>query len=486
MPETTRRRGIALAVLCTASLMVVLDGSIVAVALPAIQEDLGFSTPGLAWVVNAYLVAFGGLLLLSGRLGDLAGRRRVFLAGLVVFTASSLAAGLAPNAGSLVVARFVQGVGGALASAVVLGMIVTMYPQPRARARAIGVYSFTQAAGASIGFVAGGALTQTLDWHWTFYVNLPIGVAVLVLTPFVVEADRGTGLREGIDVLGALLVTSGVMMLGYGIVQTGEAGWTPATVGTLGGAGALLAGFVLRQARARTPLLPLRLFGIRAVSGANLTMIVMVAGFLGFQFVTALYLQQVLGLDALGTGCAFLPAPVMIAVFSLGLSDRLSARFSPSTVLVCGLLVTAVAFLLLTKVRADGGYFLHVFPALLLMGTGAGLAVPSLVGLAMSASGPADSGVTSGLITTTQQVGAAIGTALLASVAAARTGGLLATGADRREALTSGFRVAYGLSAALVTLAAVVAAVTLIPRRRVVAPAELCAAGVDQPGGPTR
>ncbi|MBB4682974.1 MFS transporter [Amycolatopsis jiangsuensis] len=476
MPETARHRGAALAVLCAASLMVVLDGSIVAVALPAIQADLGFSAPGLAWVVNAYLVAFGGLLLLSGRLGDLAGRRRVFLTGLAVFTAASLAAGLAPNAASLVVARFAQGVGGALASAVVLGLIVTMYPEPGPRARAIGVYSFTQAAGASIGLVAGGALTHAFDWHWTFYVNLPIGVAALALAPLVVEADRGTGLRDGIDVLGALLVTGGVMLLGYGIVLPG---WTFTTVGALAAATVLLAGFVLRQARARTPLLPLRLLRIRAVAGANLTMVVMVAGFLGFQFVTALYLQQVLGFDALGTGLAFLPAPVMIAVFSLGLSDRLSTRFSPRAVLVAGLLVTAMAFLLLTRVRADGGYFLHVFPALVLMGSGAGMAIPALMGLAMSAAGPADSGVTSGLITTTQQVGAAIGTAVLASAAAARTGELLSTATPAREALAAGFRFAYGLSAGLVTFAAVLAGVALTPRRR---PAELRTADVGPTG----
>ncbi|WP_370542137.1 MFS transporter [Amycolatopsis sp. FDAARGOS 1241] len=241
MPEV-RRRAVALVVLCAASLMVVLDGTVVAVALPSIQAELGFPSAGLAWVVNAYLVAFGGLLLLPGRLGDLVGRRRVFLVGLVVFTASSLAAGLSADAGVLVVARFVQGIGGALASAVVLGMIVTMYPEPRAQARAIGVFSFTQASGASIGLIAGGVLTQALDWHWTFYVNLPIGVAALVLGPLVVDADRGRGLRSGLDALGAVLVTAGVMLLVYGIVQTGEL--LPLAGGVL-----LPAAFVVRHAR---------------------------------------------------------------------------------------------------------------------------------------------------------------------------------------------------------------------------------------------
>ncbi|HWD05591.1 MAG TPA: MFS transporter [Amycolatopsis sp.] len=453
MPEV-RRRATALVVLCAAALMVVLDGTIVAVAVPSIQTELDFSPAGLAWVVNGYLVAFGGLLLLSGRLGDLVGRRRVFLAGLVVFTAASLAAGLAGNATVLVVARFVQGVGGALSSAVVLGLIATMYPEPRARARALGVFSFTQASGASIGLIAGGALTQALGWHWTFFVNLPIGVGGLVLAPLVVDADRGRGLRGGLDALGAVLVTAGVMLLVYGVVRTGE----PLP---LAGGVALLVAFVVRQALARTPLLPLRLFRVRAVSGANLTMVLMVAGFMGFQFVTALYLQHVLGLDALRTGVAFLPAPVMLAVFSLGVSAKLTARFGPRAVIVAGLAVVVVAFALLTTVPAHDGYFLPVFPALVLMGSGAGAAIPAVMGLAMSDADPADAGVASGLITTTQQVGAAIGTAVLATAAASRAARLEAAGAAAREALASGFRLAYGLSAGFVLVATVAAALAL-------------------------
>ncbi|WP_020660373.1 MFS transporter [Amycolatopsis benzoatilytica] len=481
MPETARHRGAALAVLSAASLMVVLDSSIVAVALPVIKTDLGFSAPGLAWVVNAYLVAFGGLLLFSGRLGDLAGRRRVFLTGVVVFTAASLAAGLSPNAATLVIARFAQGVGGALASAVVLGMIVTLYPEPRARIRALGVYSFTQAAGASIGLVAGGALTQGLDWHWTFYLNLPIGVAALLLTPLVIASDQGLGLRTGVDVLGALLVTGGIMLLVLGIVQTGDAGWSFRTIGALALAAALLAAFVLRQARTKTPLLPLRLFRIRAISGANLTMVVMVAGFLGFQFVTALYLQQVLGFDALTTGFAFVPTPVVIATFSLGLANWLNTRFSPRAVLVTGLVTTSAAFLYLTQVQTGGGYALHVLPSLVLMGAGAGMAIPALMGLAMSHATSSDSGVTSGMITTTQQVGGAIGTALLAAVAATRTTDLLAAGAAEKEALASGFRVAYGYSAGLTALAAVIAAVALSRRSVPAAPSPAAEAPAGQP-----
>ncbi|MCR6490032.1 MFS transporter [Amycolatopsis sp. OK19-0408] len=460
-----RSRGLALAVLCAASLMVVLDSSIVAVALPAIQADLGFSPAGLAWVVTAYLVAFGGLLLISGRLGDLLGRRRVFLAGLTLFTFASLAAGLSEDAGVLVVSRFAQGVGGALASAVVLGMIVTMYPEPRPRARAIGVYSFTQAAGASIGLIAGGALTQALSWHWTFYVNLPIGVVALVLAVRVVAPDRGTGLRAGLDVLGAVLVTAAVML---GVYAISSAAW-----GALVSAVVLLALFVVRQAKARTPLLPLRLFRVRAVTGANLVMVLMVAGMMGFQFVTALFLQQVLGLDALHTGVAFLPVPLVIAVASLGFADKLAARFGPRAVLLSGLGLVIVGLLLLTRV--SGAYFTGVLPALLLMGLGAGLAIPALMGLAMADVAPADTGVASGLITTTQQVGAAIGTAVLASVAASRTAGLGSL--DHREALASGFRLAYGASAGFLAAAMVLGALVLARRKRreeVVEEREVC------------
>jgi len=465
-----RSRGLALAVLCAASLMVVLDSSIVAVALPAIQTDLGFTPAGLAWVVTAYLVAFGGLLLISGRLGDLLGRRRVFLGGLGLFTLASLAAGLAEDAGVLVVSRFVQGVGGALASAVVLGMIVTMYPEPRARAKAIGVYSFTQAAGASIGLIAGGALTQALNWHWTFYVNLPIGVVALLLAVRVIEADRGTGLRAGLDVLGAVLVTAAVML---GVYAISSAAW-----GALAAAAVLLAAFVVRQAKARTPLLPLRLFRIRAVTGANLVMVLMVAGMLGFQFVTALYLQQVLGLDALGTGVAFLPVPVVIAVASLGFADKLAARFGPRAVLLSGLGLVIVGLLLLTRV--SGSYFADVLPPLVLMGLGAGVAIPALMGLAMSDVAEEDAGVASGLINTTQQVGAAIGTAVLAAAAAARTAGLGSV--DHREALAAGFRLAYGLSAGFLVAAVALGGLVLARRTRrvTVAPTadlEACVAG---------
>ena len=457
----TETRGLALTVLSAASLMVVLDSTIVAVAMPSIQHDLGFSRAGLAWVITAYLVAFGGLLLLAGRLGDLVGRRRVFLTGLGLFTAASLAGGFAQDAGFLVAARFAQGIGGALASAVVLGMIVTMYPEPRARTRALGVYSFTQAAGASIGLIAGGTLTQALDWHWTFTINVPIGLAAFLLAFRVVEPDRGTGLRAGIDILGAVLVTSAIMLGVLGISQSAEHGWALMTLAPLAASVVILGAFVVRQQKAATPLLPLRLFQVRAVTGANIVMVLMVAGLLGFQFVTVLYLQQVLGFGALGTGIAFLPVPVVIAVGSLGFADKLIARFGPRTMLIAGLTPVVVGLLLLTRVTANGGYYTLVLPALVLMGIGGGVAIPALMGLAMSDAGPEDAGVASGLINTTQQAGAAIGSAVLAAVAASRTGGLLAKGDDVREALTAGFRLAYGVSSAFLLAAIVVGAAVL-------------------------
>jgi EmrB/QacA subfamily drug resistance transporter len=447
-------------VLCLASLMVVLDGTIVVVALPSIQTGLGFTAPNLAWVVNAYLVPFGGLLLLSGRLGDLAGRRRVFVIGLCVFTTASLLGGLAINQAMLIGFRAVQGAGGALASSVVLSMIVTLFPERREQGKALGLFSFVQAGGASIGMVLGGLLTQGLSWHWTLLVNVPIGAVVVAATYALVERDRGVGLRAGVDVLGAALVTAGAMLLVYVIVDTGPVSrrWLLFALAAI-----LLAGFVLRQAKAPTPLLPLSLFRSRALTGGNAVMVLMVAGLMGFQFLTALYLQQVLGLGALATGVAFLPTPAANAVVSLGLGPRLIARVGPRPVLAGGLAVTAVGLALLARVPIDGRYITDVLPALLLAGIGPGAAVPAVIGAAMSAESPEHAGVASGLVNTTLQIGAALGTAVLATVAASHTAALTASGAAPHEAAAAGFRLAYRGSTALV-VAAALAALMLIPR----------------------
>ncbi|WP_020673682.1 MFS transporter [Amycolatopsis nigrescens] len=457
-----RARWTALLVLCAGQLMIILDGTIVTVALPTIQADLGFTPAGLAWVVNAYLIAFGGLLLLAGRFGDLAGRRRIFQLGLAVFTTASLLCGVAGTPELLIAARFVQGAGGALTSAVVLGMIIALFPERGARAKAIGVYSFVGAGGASLGVLAGGVLTQLLSWHWVFFINLPIGVVAAVFARRLLAADRGHGPRAGMDALGALLVTSALMLGVYTIVEVEKYGWGSAhTIGFGALSAGLLAGFVLRQAKAANPLLPLRIFRSRRLSGANLTLLLMVAGMLSFQFLIALYLGEVLGYDAVRTGLAMLPIALVIALFSLGFAARLSGRFGNRAVLLTGLVLILAGQLLLTGLPAQDGYLAVVLPAMVLLGIGFGLAMPPLTVLAMSAANPADAGVASGLFNTTLQVGGAIGVAVLATVAAGRANGLAGSGAAAGAALTGGYRLAFVVAAAFIVAAIAVAATTL-------------------------
>ena len=318
--------------------MIILDSTVVNVALPSIQSDLDFTQSGLAWVMNAYLIAFGGLLLLAGRLGDLVGRKSVFMAGLAVFTIASLVCGMAQSSEVLVAARFVQGVGGALTSAVILGMIVAMFPEPREQAKAIGVYSFVASAGASIGLLAGGVLTQAINWHWIFFVNMPIGVATAVAASRLVQRDKGIGLHRGADALGAVLVTGALMLGVYTIVGAGDHGWASAAPSAWAPCrSACWAPSSLRESRTENPLMPLRIFRSRNVSGANLVQILMVAGLFGMFFLGALYLQRVLGYDAVETGVAFLPVSVGIGVLSLGFSARLMARFGERATLLPGL-----------------------------------------------------------------------------------------------------------------------------------------------------
>jgi EmrB/QacA subfamily drug resistance transporter len=458
-----RSRWIALLVLCVGMLMIVLDATVVNVALPAIQRDLGFSQSSLAWVVNAYLIAFGGLLLLAGRLGDLVSRRGVFLAGLGVFTAASLLCGLAQSQQMLIVARFVQGAGGAMTSAVVLGMIVTMFPERREQAKAIGVYSFVASAGGSVGLLAGGVLTQAVNWHWIFFINVPIGVVTALVAPRLLERDRGTGFAGGADVPGGLLVTSALMLGVYTIVKpAAEHGWTAGVTLRLGGlALALLIGFVIREATARNPLVPLRIFRSRNVSGANLIQSLTVAGMFGMFFLGVLYLQQVLGYGALETGLAFLPVTLVIGALSLRYSERLIMRFGARTTLLPGLVLIAAGLALVAQVQADGAYLSGVLPSMLLLGTGVGVSIPALATLAMSGATEADAGLASGLINTTTQVGAALGLAVLATLSATRSGQLLAQGQPTAEALTGGYRMAFVIAAALVVAAIAVALAVL-------------------------
>jgi len=459
----SRSRWLALYVLCVGMLMIVLDATVVNVALPSIQRDLGFSSSSLAWVVNAYLIAFGGLLLLAGRLGDLISRRGVFLAGLGVFTLASLACGLADSQEILIAARFVQGVGGAMTSAVILGMIVTMFPEPRDQAKAIGVYAFVASAGGSIGLLAGGVIAESINWHWIFFVNLPIGLITAVLATRLLNRDRGIGFGQGADVLGALLITGALMLGVYTIVKpAAELGWGAGQTLALGAvAVALLVGFIVREATARNPLMPLRLFRSRNVSGANLVQALSVAGMFGMFFMGSLYLQRVLGYDPLEIGLAFLPTTLVMGTLSVRYSERLVTRFGARRTLVPGLGLVAAGLALFTQVPEHGSYVVDVLPSIVLIGAGAGTAFPALMNIAMSGATPSDAGLASGLVNTTMQVGGALGLAVLATLAATRTASLRGSGESTVHALIGGYHLAFVIAAGLV-LAALVVAITVL------------------------
>ena len=465
--RSERDRWIALVVLCVGMLMIVLDATVVNVALPSIQSELGFSQSSLAWVVNAYLIAFGGLLLLAGRIGDLISRRGVFLVGLAVFTVASLLCGIAQSQELLVGARFVQGVGGAMTSAVILGMIVTMFPEPRERAKAIGVYSFVASAGGSIGLLAGGVLTQGINWHWIFFVNIPIGIATALLALRLIDRDKGIGFGRGADVAGAVLITGALMLLVYTIVKpAADYGWGDGRTLALGaGALALLVAFVAREATARNPLIPLRIFRSRNVSGANAVQALFVAGLFGMFFLGALYLQRVQGYDALETGLAFLPVTLVIGTLSLGYSERLIMRFGARTTLLPGLVLIGAGLALFTQSPVEATYATDVLPVMLLLGTGAGLCFPALMTLAMSGATPSDAGLASGLVNTTLQVGGALGLAVLATLASTRTEALRDGGDSTAAALTGGYHLAFWIGVGLV-VAAIVVALTVLQSER--------------------
>jgi EmrB/QacA subfamily drug resistance transporter len=454
-------RAAALAVLCTVALMIVLDSTIVAVAVPTIQVELGFSAAGIAWVVNGYLLGFAGLLLLAGRLGDLVGARRVFLIGVVVFTAASLLCGLASTPALLIAGRFVQGIGGALAAAVIFGLIVRLYPEPAAQARAIGVYSFVQAGGAAIGFVAGGVLTEAVGWPSIFLVNVPIGVVVLIAALRVVPREASPGLRGGVDVPGAVLVTVGLSLGVYAIVRGGEATAQTAQILAYGGISVLLLiGFLIRQRYAPAPLVPLRILRRRWLLGANGAIMLIFATGMGFQFVCALFLQRVMGLDALGTGLGFLPTPLVIGVISLVVAPRVTARFGPRRVLLAGLAVLAAGIALFSRVPVDARYLVDVLPPLVIMGFGVGVVFPAVIMLAMADAPAGETGLVSGLANTAQQAGAAIGLSVLAVVAAR------VTGVDGGEvgALRDGYSAAFLVAVGFVFVAFLIVAVVLRQR----------------------
>jgi EmrB/QacA subfamily drug resistance transporter len=460
--DDARKRWFALIIVCLGDLMIVLDVTIVGVALPSIREDLGFSETSLAWVVNAYLLTFGGFLLLGGRLGDLFGHRRLFLIGISLFTLASLACGLATSQEVLVGARAVQGLGAAVVSAVALSLIVTLFTEPAERAKAMGVFGFVAAGGGTIGVLLGGVLTDLLSWHWIFLVNVPIGVLVTVLSLSVLPAAHVRAEDRRLDVAGAVTVTTALMLAVYAIVNGNEAGWTSTqTVGLLAASAVVLAVFLGIEARVRSPLVPLGLFKLRNVAVSNVVGVLWAAAMFAWFFLSALYLQLVLGYSPLQVGLAFLPANLIMAVFSLGLSAKLVMRFGIRAPLGIGLALAGAGLLLFARAPVDGSFAVDVLPSMILLGLGAGMAFNPVLLAAMSDVAPSDAGLASGVVNTSFMMGGALGLAVLASLAASRTDTLESSGESSLEALTGGYHAAFLLGAVFAIAAAAIGAVLL-------------------------
>ena len=462
MFESSRKRWLALIVLCLGDLMIVVDMTIVNVALPSIREDLAFTETSLVWVVNAYMLTYGGFLLLGGRLGDLYGQRRLFLLGTTLFTLASLACGLAGSQGLLVVARAVQGLGGAVVSAIALSLIMNLFTEPVERAKAMGIYGFVMAGGGSVGALLGGLLTDALSWHWVFLVNIPIGVAVYALTLIMLRESRAPAGTARLDVGGAVTVTASLLLAVYAVVNGNQAGWTSAqTLTLLGAAAVLFALFLALETWVRDPLMPLRLFRLRSVATANVVGILWSAAMFAWFFVSALYLQLVLGYTPMQVGLAFLPANLIMAAFSLGISARMIMRFGIRVPLAAGLALTAAGLALFALSPVDGSFALHVLPGMTLLGIGCGMAMNPVLLAAMSDVPQSESGLASGVVNTAFMMGGALGLAVLASLAAARTDGLLALGADSLGALNAGYHIAFAIGAAFAAAAALLSAVLL-------------------------
>jgi EmrB/QacA subfamily drug resistance transporter len=464
-PSDDRRRWATLIIVCFAQLMIVLDVTIVNVALPAIQHDLGFSQANLTWVVNAFLVTFGSLLLLAGRLGDLLGRRRVFLVGLVVFTAASLLCGVASTQGELIGARLLQGVGAAAQASVILAIIVTEFPGAVERARAMGAYVFVSVAGGSLGLLAGGLLTQALSWHWVFFVNLPIGIVTFVVGRAVIRSDRGLGLGHGVDWVGSLLVTASLMSAIYAIVSATTYGWTsPHVIGTGGLAAALMAAFIALEARIENPIVPPRILRVRGLINASLVRGFLVTGMYSTFFLGTLYLEHVRHYSALETGAAFLPWTLTVAVLSQGITARLVTRFGPLPVLTTGMATAAAGLLLFATVGPETAFFPTIFLACFAIGLGIGTAFMPLLTLAMADVPAADAGLGSGITNVSQQISGALGLAVLSTVAANHTKGLLADGNGPTSSLLGGYHVAF-IAGALAIVAGIALAMALLRPR---------------------
>jgi EmrB/QacA subfamily drug resistance transporter len=468
----SRTRWLALIVLCLGDLMIVLDVTIVGVALPSIQEDLGFSETSLAWVVNGYLLTFGGFLLLGGRLGDLFGHRRLFLLGIALFTTASLACGLATSQAFLIAARAVQGLGAAVVSAVALSLMMTLFTEPAERAKAMGIFGFVASGGGSIGVLLGGILTDVLNWHWIFLVNVPVGVLVCVLTLKLVPASRPLATVERLDLAGAVTVTAALMLAVYAIVNGNQEGWfSTQTLGFLGAGVVLLAIFLGIEARARSPLMPLGLFRLRNVAVANVVGVLWAAAMFAWFFLSALYLQLVLGYSPLQVGLAFLPGNLIMGVLSVGLSARLVLRFGIRPPLAIGLLLAAAGLLLFARAPVDGNFVVDVLPSMILLGLGAGMAFNPVLLAAMSDVEESEAGLASGVVNTSFMMGGALGLAVLASLAASRTETLLDSGEDSLVALTGGYHVAFAVGAACAALAAAVGGLLLRAEKPGSAPA---------------
>jgi EmrB/QacA subfamily drug resistance transporter len=449
----TRKRWLALYVLCLGTLMIVLDATIVNVALPSIRADLGFSATSLAWVVNAYLLTYGGLLLLGGRLGDLYGPRRLFIAGISLFTLASLACGLANSQGLLIAARSIQGVGGAIASAVGLAVTMTLFTEPAERAKAMGIFGFVAAGGGSVGVLLGGVLTDLLDWHWIFLVNVPIGILVCILSLRLLPGTPGTGTGR-LDIAGAVTVTASLMLAVYAIVNANQNGWTSAeTLGLLAAAAVLLGVFLAIEAKVESPLMPLRLFRLRNLDLANVVGILWAAAMFAWFFLSALYMQLVLGYSPLEVGLAFLPANLIMGAFSIGLSAKLVMRFGIRAPLATGLLLAAIGLALFARAPVDGTFVTDVLPSMILLGFGAGMAFNPVLLAAMGDVPQSEAGLASGVVNTAFMMGGALGLAVLASIAASRTTSLHAGGSSPLEALAGGYHTAF-LAGAIFALAA--------------------------------
>jgi EmrB/QacA subfamily drug resistance transporter len=462
MTMERRHRWLALIVLCMGDLMIVLDTTIVNVALPSIQESLGFSEASLAWVVNAYLLTFGGFMLLGGRLGDLFGHRRLFVIGIALFTAASLACGIAESQGMLVAARAVQGLGGAVVAAVALSLIMTLFTEPAERAKAMGVIGFVAAGGGSVGVILGGVLTDALSWNWIFLVNLPVGIAVIVSSLVLLPGGRVPGASNKLDVAGAVTVTSALVLAVYAIVNGNEAGWgSGQTLGLLAAAGVLFAIFLVIESRVDSPLVPLRLFRLRNVATANIVGVLWSAAMFAWFFLSALYLQLVLGYDSLEVGLAFLPSTLIMGAFSLGLSAKLVMRFGLRTPITIGMGLVAVGLLLFARAPVEGSFLVDVLPAMVILGLGVGMAMNPVLLASMSDVAPEEAGLASGVVNTAFMMGGALGLAVLASLAASRTETLANGGSSALAALNGGYHAAFVVGALFAAAAAVVAGVLL-------------------------